>query len=304
MGLTQFSPALLAPGAASCFLVGLLSACTRVAHEPPLTTEPASAQTKIAEASTTSANSETVSAPPSALAARPDLFTAFQILEFAAGNDALAVQLISLKIGRGCLSHDDLLRSFETAVRARPDAGSIGAKMAERAICERNREHIAAFLDQFALSNSELTQFVTLNPLDPSGVALPIRVGRKSEDSDDTVFILHGLLPPQTFVLQRSTTRERAERMLSSVVIPDLRECYRHMRSSDFKYLSLCVVYVCQDVDPRALRASASESVALVSSMVDLKRFDAGELAEDDLLAQSDVFQRDSHGELRKIRLR
>ena len=131
----------------------------------------------------------------------------------------------------------------------------------------------------------------------------------KYKDDKDCIFFINGA--SIDLVDSKSTNeKERARNIIVSLLIPWLRENAGYFKSSSIKYMGISVTYGCSDKGKDELSDFINffdyETITMISKIDSLIQFENGEISDEKLVEQSDIFISDSKrsSDLSKIEIR
>jgi hypothetical protein len=130
---------------------------------------------------------------------------------------------------------------------------------------------------------------------------LPIRFALKD---GQLTLVLTGLASDNVYNTLNSTSRSRASQVLSGSVLPALKQLEPALSIDGLKFCSVSATYGSKNFADRTELSLRGEAVTAVLSVDQVRKYAAGELADDDVVATADIYlvDRDDPG-VKKVRL-
>jgi len=167
----------------------------------------------------------------------------------------------------------------------------------EREILLRQRDGVKRIFSNWTLAGGELAAF-----LYDRGLDVPARFATKGGALS---LIVTGLASENVFNTLRSTPRQRASKVLQSIVLPSLRYLVSAKLDSEISRIGICVLYGSKDFAEEDAMNLKAEMLGFVAPSDLCTKYIAGEITEDELVNAADIYlsDRDSSFDVKKIKL-
>jgi hypothetical protein len=131
---------------------------------------------------------------------------------------------------------------------------------------------------------------------------VPIRFGLRG---NGLTILVTGVASDGVYNILRLTSRQRAMKVISSMILPSLKYFDDAFQKTTIKYYGMLVFYGSDDFLNKTVFGPTPEVVAVVVSASNCGRFVRSELSEDDLLKDADIFMgdRDMATGIKKVKL-
>ena len=157
---------------------------------------------------------------------------------------------------------------------------------AESKLLHEYRGQIVDLIQKFTLlGSSQLGQFVTPEQ------SIPVRFADKNGAS---VLLLTDIASENTFNILRVSSRERATKVLETIILPSLTRFHDALGKTSIKYYGMFVCYGSRDFSNNSdVLNLKGEAIAFIVSVQHCAAFLNGKLTEDALLKAADIFLAD-----------
>ncbi len=189
---------------------------------------------------------------------------------------------------------EEVINDIKNWLMKKPDKDE---RIAEYILAKKYENNIINLFNEFSPIGSQFGGFLYLKS------DIPVRFA--SKDSGITLLVT-GIASENTYNTLRSTAKQRAAKVISSMILPSIDKIVKIFINTEVKFIGMVVTYGSKDFsdDSKALNLIA-ETVALVSPIEACKNFIEGKITEDELLNESDVYQcnRDMRKGMIKIKI-
>jgi hypothetical protein len=124
---------------------------------------------------------------------------------------------------------------------------------------------------------------------------IPVRFARKE---DGILFLVTHISSDYIYNTLKTSAKIRASKVISSAILPSMKDFYVNFRNTDLKYYGMMVVYGSKDFsggdDAGNLKV---EIVSLITSALNCKNFGDGAITDDEFIAVSEIYLRDRDAE-------
>lgn len=200
-------------------------------------------------------------------------------------------------------SREDLATYFQQEVVKTPSSCSRSGCQAEYALAQKHRDAVAKALNELpkVIGDSVMPMFWTEIGLNDQ--QLPVRFAKMHEQ---TCVVIPYIGVDTVFNTLRSDAKQRARKIASGYVMPLLASVHASLGDANIPCIAIGVVYGSKNfadrsevmnLKPEYLLASVPRSV--------VQKFKDGELTDDEVLKQADVFMMDREmvADVKKIKL-
>ena len=170
-------------------------------------------------------------------------------------------------------------------------------KLVEYQLFKKYNTNVLNMFAELGLIGEELGMFIYVDNSMPVNFALK---------DNHLTFLLMGVASENSFNTLRLTAKERAVKIIESMILPTINKIYKSFNETEIKYIGMAVTYGSKDFsDESSVLNQKPETVILVVSMEKCKDYIAGKITQEELVNASDIFQssRDMIEGVKKIKV-
>jgi hypothetical protein len=193
--------------------------------------------------------------------------------------------------------YEEFNEDFDDWLQRKPQVDERKGQIAEYNLAFKYKENIKKVFENFGLIGSELGMFLY------SENEIPIRF---AQIENELVFLVTRVGSNKVYNTLRSTSKNRAAKIISSNILPELKAFYDSFKNTDIKYYGMIVAYGGKDFLNKSTALNLkTEVVAFIVSSENCKKFSEGIITEDELVDLSDIYlkDRDMVTDIKKIKV-
>jgi len=169
----------------------------------------------------------------------------------------------------------------------------------ERELIEIHVDKVEGLFQNLRLMGGELGEFfITRNDAGP--VSVPLHF---VEWQGESAVLTTGVAYRQIFNTQRTTSKERAARVLEAVSVPSLKAYTRLSFGNIVRHFAIAVTYGSSDFGDDSILNKQAETVAVIVDQESCQRFFDGEITQEELVQGGTVFlaDRNAAGSIKRV---
>lgn len=145
---------------------------------------------------------------------------------------------------------------------------------------------------------NQLAEFLYLKPN-----SIPVNFSMTGDTA--LTMIITGIFIDNIYNTLKLTSRQRATKVITSYLIPQLNVFTKCFPNTDIEYFGFCAIYGSKDFSNNSSSSTKAEFVSFVVPTKIINKFVSGDITEDELVESSEVniSDRDMIGEIKKIKI-